>query len=91
LLQGTKSRFARSFSRTAKAEKGTAAMFGLLDLMTKRVNDQIVEYAAAQSEIARRLWGIWLEPFQTRQPVKISVSRRSDSDMPARAQRPFRF
>ena len=32
-------------------------MFGLLDIFTKRLNDQIVEYAAAQSEIARRLWG----------------------------------
>lgn len=30
-------------------------MFGLLDLVTKRVSDQMVEYAAAQSEIVRRL------------------------------------
>lgn len=50
-------------------------MFGLLDLMTKRVNDQIVEYAAAQSDIARRLWGSWLDPFHASQPVKIDVDR----------------
>lgn len=36
-------------------------MFGLLELMTKRVNDQIAEYAAAQSDIAQRLWGNWLD------------------------------
>jgi len=46
-------------------------MFGLLDLVTKRVNDQIVEYATAQSDIARRLWGAWLDPFHGCQPVKI--------------------
>lgn len=50
-------------------------MFGLLDLMTKRVNDQIVEYAAAQSDIARRLWGNWLDPFHACQPVKIETDR----------------
>lgn len=50
-------------------------MFGLLDLVTKRVNDQIIEYAAAQSEIARRLWGNWLDPFQACQPVKIDNDR----------------
>jgi hypothetical protein len=77
LLQGTKSRFARSFSRTAKAKKGTAAMFGLLDLMTKRVNDQIVAYAAAQSDIARRLWGNWIDPFQACKPVRIDTERHA--------------
>lgn len=46
-------------------------MFGLLELMTKRVNDQIAEYAAVQSDIARRLWGNWLDPFHACQPVKI--------------------
>lgn len=50
-------------------------MFGLLDLMTKRVNDQIVAYAAAQSEIARRLWANWLDPFNGYQPVKIDIDR----------------
>lgn len=50
-------------------------MFGLLELMTKRVNDQIAEYAAVQSKIARRLWGDWLDPFHACQPVKINVDR----------------
>ncbi|WP_336810305.1 hypothetical protein [Bosea sp. MMO-172] len=59
-------------------------MFGLLDLFTKRVNDQIVEYAAAQSEIARRLWGSWLDPFHARQPVKVPVSRQSLGDTASR-------
>jgi hypothetical protein len=80
LLQGTKPRFARSFSRTAQAEKGTAAMFGLLELMTKRVNDQIAEYAAVQSEIARRLWGNWLDPFHACQPVKVRADRHERND-----------
>jgi hypothetical protein len=59
------------------AEKGTAAMFGLLDLFSKRVTDQLTEYAAVQSDIARRLWGNWLDPFQACQPVKIRNDRRS--------------
>jgi hypothetical protein len=50
-------------------------MFGLLDLVTKRVNDQMIEYAAAQSDIARRLGGIWLDPFHAYQPVKILTDR----------------
>jgi len=55
-------------------------MFGLLELMTKRVNDQITEYAAVQSEIARRLWGNWLDPFHACQPVKVRADRRSRSE-----------
>ncbi len=51
-------------------------MFGLLDLMTKRVNDQIVEYAAVQSEIARRLWENWLDPFHACKLVQIETDRR---------------
>ena len=50
-------------------------MFGLLDLMTKRVNDQIAEYAAAQSDIARRLCGNWLDPFHDCKPVKVRATR----------------
>ncbi|SDH52038.1 hypothetical protein SAMN05421844_10955 [Bosea robiniae] len=50
-------------------------MFGLLNLMTKRVNDQIVEYATAQSEIARRIWGNWLDPFHACKPVKIRADQ----------------
>ena len=51
-------------------------MFGLLDLFTKRVNDQIVAYTAAQSEIARRLWDTWFDPFHVFQPVKIRADHR---------------
>ena len=54
-------------------------MFGLLDLVTKRVNDQIVAYTAVQSEIARRLWGNWLDPFHACKPVKIETDRRPRS------------
>lgn len=50
-------------------------MFGLLELMTTRVNDQIAEYAAAQSDIARRLWGNWLDPFKACQLVRIDSDR----------------
>lgn len=59
-------------------------MFGLLELMTKRINDQIIEYAAAQSEVAGRLWGIWLDPFHACRPVKI------DTDRTARGRRMLR-
>lgn len=59
-------------------------MFGLLDRFAKRVNDQIVEYAAAQSEVARRLYSSCLNPFQTRQPVKVPVSHRSRGDIASR-------
>ncbi len=52
-------------------------MFGFLDLVTKRVNDQMIEYAAVQSDIARRLWGNWLNPFHACQPVKIRADRRN--------------
>lgn len=54
-------------------------MFGFLDLVTKRVNDQMTEYAAVQADIARRLWGNWLDPFQACQPVKIETDRPARS------------
>ncbi|WP_306223611.1 hypothetical protein [Bosea beijingensis] len=57
-------------------------MFGLLDLMTKRVTDQIVEYAAAQSDIARRLWGNWIDPFQACKPVRIGTERHPHGGIP---------
>lgn len=50
-------------------------MFGFLDLLAKRVNDQIAEYAALQSDIARR-YADWLDPFHACQPVKIRADRR---------------
>ena len=62
-------------------------MFGLLDLMTKRVNDQIVAYAAAQSDVARRLWGTWLDPFHACQPVRIDTDRHARSGMPRETSR----
>ncbi|MCA0418280.1 MAG: hypothetical protein LCH80_06115 [Proteobacteria bacterium] len=52
-------------------------MFGLLDLVTKRVNAQIVEYAAAQSDIARRLSGSWSASLQPYQPAKVRVAPRN--------------
>ncbi len=54
-------------------------MFGLLDLFTKRLNDQIVAYTTAQSDIARRLWGNWLDPFHACQPVRIDTDRPAHS------------
>lgn len=57
-------------------------MFGLLDLMTKRVNDQILEYAAAQSDIARRLWGNWIDPFHACKPVRIDTESHPQGGMP---------
>lgn len=68
-------------------------MFGLFDLLTKRVNDQIAEYAAAQADIARRLWGSWLDPFQVCRPVRIPVGRRNAGEEPLHmpAQRQSRF
>jgi hypothetical protein len=68
-------------------------MFGPLDLFTKRINDQIAEYAAALSDIARRLRDYWLDPFRACQPVKIRADRpvtRGAAQMPASVQRhPF--
>uniref|UniRef100_A0A9E7ZTE5 Uncharacterized protein n=1 Tax=Bosea sp. NBC_00436 TaxID=2969620 RepID=A0A9E7ZTE5_9HYPH len=68
-------------------------MFGLLDLFTKRVNDQIAEYAAVQSDVARRLWGDWLDPFHAHQPARIPISRQNPGETASRAQmqRPPRF
>lgn len=68
-------------------------MFGLLELMTKRVNDQIAEYAVAQADIVRRLWGGWLDPFQVCRPVRIPVERRNAGKAPLHmpAQRHSRF
>lgn len=68
-------------------------MFGLLDLFTKRVNDQIAAYAAVQSEIAQRLWDNWLDPFQVREPARILVSRGSHGETAPcmQTQRPPRF
>lgn len=65
-------------------------MFGFLDLVTKRVNDQMIEYAAVQSEIARRLWGNWLDPFHTCKPVKINVDRHVLGGTTARNTKPRR-
>lgn len=52
-------------------------MFGLLDLFVKRVNDQIAEYAAAQSDIARRLSGSWYGSLHPCQPAKVRVAPRN--------------
>lgn len=51
-------------------------MFGLLDLFVKRVNDQIAEYAAAQSDIVRRLSGSWCNSLQPYQPAKVRAALR---------------
>lgn len=66
-------------------------MFGLLELFTKRLNDQIVEYAAVQSDIARRLWGNWLDPFHACQPVKIRADRNKRPEIDPRTGRRRRF
>ena len=52
-------------------------MFGLLDLLVKRVNAQIVEYAAAQSDIARRLSESWCVSLPPYQPAKVRVAPRN--------------
>lgn len=51
-------------------------MFRFLDLFGKRVNDQIAEYAAAQSDIVRRAWGDLFDPFRLLRPARIIVHRR---------------
>ena len=66
-------------------------MFGLLDLLTKRVNDQIAEYAAVQSDVARRLWGDWLDPFHACQPVKIRADRHKRPDIDSGRERRRQF
>lgn len=48
-------------------------MFGLFDLFMKRISEQTAEYANAQSDVARRAFGGWVDPFQTAQPAKIVV------------------
>lgn len=60
-------------------------MFGLLDLFAKRVNDQIAEYAAAQSDIARRAWGEMFDPFHLFRPAKVAVERRTEGRTSYRA------
>jgi len=50
-------------------------MFGFLDPFTQRVNDQIAAYAAAQSDIVRRAWAAWFDPFQILRPVRIQSDR----------------
>lgn len=59
-------------------------MFGLFNLFMERISEQTAEYAAAQSDVARRTWGEWVDPFQTAQLAKIvtcpsraQVSRRA--------------
>ena len=59
-------------------------MFGLFDLFVKRVNDQAAEYAAAQSDIARRTWGAWVDPFHVLQPATVTVDRRARTRAPRR-------
>ncbi len=60
-------------------------MFGLLDLFAKRVNDQIAEYAAAQSDIARRAWGDMFDPFHVLRPARVVVDRRTQGRTSHRA------
>lgn len=57
-------------------------MFGLFDLFVKRVSDQIAEYAAVQSDIARRLSGSWRDSLQPYQPVKVRAVRRNPGTAP---------
>ncbi len=66
-------------------------MFGLLDLLTKRVSDQIAEYVAVQSDVARRLWGYWLDPFHACQPEKLRAGRHKRPDIASRTERRRQF
>ncbi|MNL42821.1 hypothetical protein D3C87_1653020 [compost metagenome] len=46
-------------------------MFDLFNLFIKRISEQTAEYAAAQSDVARRAWGEWADPFQTTLPARV--------------------
>ncbi len=46
-------------------------MFDLFNLFIKRISEQTAEYAAAQSDVTRRIWGEWAAPFQTVLPVRV--------------------
>ncbi len=59
-------------------------MFGLFNLFMERISDQTAEYAAAQSDVARRAFGEWVDPFQTAQPARIA-DRPSPGRAPRRA------
>lgn len=58
-------------------------MFGLLDLFTKRIHDQIAGFAAVQADITRQLWETWLAPLQTRRPATIPVERNPSGNTAA--------
>ncbi|QEL24871.1 hypothetical protein FQV39_21480 [Bosea sp. F3-2] len=59
-------------------------MFGFFDVFIRRVNDQATEYATAQSDIARRVWGEWVDPLHVLQPAKATVDRRAHGRTPRR-------
>jgi len=46
-------------------------MFGLFNLFMERISEQTAEYATAQSNVARRTFGEWVDPFQAAQLAKI--------------------
>lgn len=54
-------------------------MFGFLDPFIKQVQDQAAEYAAVQSDIVRRVWGEWIDPYHALRPAKVVVERRTSS------------
>jgi hypothetical protein len=64
-------------------------MFGLFNLFMERISEQTAEYAAAQSDVARRTWGEWVDPFQAAQPARIveRPSRRRATRRPPAVQR----
>ncbi|CAH1664930.1 conserved hypothetical protein [Hyphomicrobiales bacterium] len=63
-------------------------MFGFLDPFIKQVQDQATEYAAAQSDILRRVWSAWIDPYHALRPAKAVAERRAPYHRPVARKRP---
>lgn len=59
-------------------------MFDFLDPFIKQIQDQAAEYAAAQSDIVRRAWGEWIDPYHALRPAKAVAERRANGRAPYR-------
>ncbi|MEZ2409722.1 hypothetical protein GGC47_004348 [Bosea sp. OAE752] len=51
-------------------------MFWFFEAFAKRINEQAAEYAAAQTQVLKRGFGLW--PDLTAQPVRIESSSARD-------------
>lgn len=57
-------------------------MFGILDIVAKRFDEQTQEFMKVQENVRQRAMSGWLDPFQILQPLRASVESATACELP---------